>query len=151
MTADCSTPLGARTSAGTVMKKSRFPICVEPALNMPNNGRRLRLSLFSCLRLRQWPVTYLITISDWLSRSVIGTENTNGLLINCLMKLVILTICNFCFSGTDNSKFYSDMWCALPEAYEKFQWVFHYSLWITELNWIKHVLEGNLQAFTPAH
>ena len=22
--------------------------------------------LFSCLRLRQWPVTYLITLSDWI-------------------------------------------------------------------------------------
>ena len=24
------------------------------------------LDLFSCLRLRQWPVTYLITLSDWI-------------------------------------------------------------------------------------
>ena len=23
------------------------------------------LQLFSCLRLRQWPVTYLMTLSDW--------------------------------------------------------------------------------------
>ena len=22
--------------------------------------------IFSCLRLRQWPVTYLITLSDWI-------------------------------------------------------------------------------------
>ena len=26
----------------------------------------LKLSVFSCLRLRQWPVTYLITLSDWI-------------------------------------------------------------------------------------
>ena len=31
-----------------------------------------------------------------------------------------------------------------------FQWVFHYSFWITT-NWIKHVLEGNLRAVTSAH
>ena len=28
--------------------------------NMQNGGQ------FSCLRLRQWPVTYLITLSDWI-------------------------------------------------------------------------------------
>ena len=36
-------------------------------------------------------------------------ENTNGLLTNRVMKLVVLTICTLCFSGTDHSKFYSDM------------------------------------------
>ena len=63
---------------------------------------------FSCLRSHQWSVTYLITLSDWIMSSqpghhavvtsVNGTENTNGLLRNRLMKLVVLTICNFCFS-----------------------------------------------------
>ena len=24
------------------------------------------ISVFSCLRLRQWPMTYLITLSDWI-------------------------------------------------------------------------------------
>ena len=79
-----------------------------------------------------------------------GLKTQMGCLENRLMKPVVLTICNFCFSGTDHSKFYSDMLCALPETYEKFQWVFHHSFWITT-NWIKHVLEGNLRAFTPAH
>ena len=27
---------------------------------------RLKHLTFSCLRLRQWPVTYLITLSDWI-------------------------------------------------------------------------------------
>ena len=38
----------------------------------------------------------------------------------------------------------------LPEAYEKFQWGFHYSFWLTT-NWIKQVLEENLRVFTSAH
>ena len=25
------------------------------------------MTIFSCLRLRQWPVTYLITLSDWIT------------------------------------------------------------------------------------
>ena len=29
-------------------------------------GKYLLISVFSCLRLRQWPVTYLITLSDWI-------------------------------------------------------------------------------------
>ena len=30
------------------------------------NVASLWLGTFSCLRLRQWPVTYLITLSDWI-------------------------------------------------------------------------------------
>ena len=26
----------------------------------------ISIYVFSCLRLRQWPVTYLITLSDWI-------------------------------------------------------------------------------------
>ena len=31
-----------------------------------NWGNTCRGVLFFCLRLRQWPVTYLITLSDWI-------------------------------------------------------------------------------------
>ena len=95
----------------------------------------------------EWAVSQPATRS---SRSVNGTENTNRLLTNRLMKLVVVTICNFGFSGTDHSKFYSDMYCALPEGYEKFQLFFHYSFWLTT-NWIKHVSDGILRVFTSAH
>ena len=54
----------------------------------------------------EWAVSQAATLS---SRSVNRTENTNGLLTNGLMKPVVLTICKLCFSGTDHSKFYSDM------------------------------------------
>ena len=39
-------------------------LLVQP---LKHEGRcRKRCIEFSCLRLRQWPVTYLITLSDWI-------------------------------------------------------------------------------------
>ena len=36
-------------------------------VNSPHKGPVMwKIFLFSCLRLRQWPVTYLITLSDWI-------------------------------------------------------------------------------------
>ena len=38
------------------MEFLKIAICVDIMIH----------GIFSCLRLRQWPVTYLITLSDWI-------------------------------------------------------------------------------------
>ena len=46
------------------------PQCVNPSSAGPvyiqDPNFDITVSVFSCLRLRQWPVTYLITLSDWI-------------------------------------------------------------------------------------
>ena len=66
-----------------------------------------KFSVFSCLRLRQRPVTYLITVSDWTmscqpGRHVVVTANS-------LVRLVNLTYCNPCSWWLIRSKFHSNM------------------------------------------
>ena len=75
--------------------------------------------VFSCLRLRQWPVTYLITLSDWIKSCQPGRHAVvtvcepdwkhKWAAYKSFDETSSLTICNFCYSGTDHSKFYSNM------------------------------------------